>query len=160
MYRDDIWRYILSGIESFNSDLILAGVFLQAIKAMSLLSDMLETFWYNFNMCTSYLLCSDSTDTYIAIIDKLEQVGDALLASIKLSIGLRILSHIRHWTETYPRGIQAGDLFQSFFGFAFVYLLHSYVQNKLVTGYLINSVLEGSMNLYPSLPPHGRISGC
>jgi len=78
------------------------------------------------------------------MIDDLERVGDALFAGVKLSSGLSISPRIRHWTETYPRGAQAGWGFQSFFGFAFVYPLHSYVQHKLATGYPVNSVLEGS----------------
>jgi len=134
--RDEIWRYIVSGSESLNSDLILAGAFMRAIKTMSLSSSTLGIFWYNFQSCTKHLDRLDSTNTHIAIIDELERVGDILFAGLKIE-------GISHWTKTYPGGEfrPPESLFPSFFAFAVIYPLHTYIQRKLATGCPVESMI-------------------
>jgi hypothetical protein len=135
--RADIWKHILSGAEPFNPDLILAGISLHAVKAMTLTRHPFMIFWKYFKLCVDHSLSLDSTETHLEFVDELKQTGDTLFANQILLPG------VRHWTGTCGLNFSSpfDNSFLSFFGFAFRYKLHSYVQREIAAGQALDSLI-------------------
>jgi len=162
LHSQPMWSKLVSCTpNSFIPYVVLAGTYLLSLKIMTLVPDSLRDFWILPKTCLSYSLHfqESAKSSHIALVNELERTGNILFESL-LSKGeswpqtclcaTQEIHHtavrgVPHWTST-EAVVKKGRpcVRQSFFEYAFQYLLHSYVQHKLEEeGYPVESSVAG-----------------
>ena len=148
VYKQNVWDFVASGTnETFDPNVALSASYLLAIKTMTPTVENLRDFWASLRFCADHSLKFENSqpDVNILLLDELSRAGDALFESrgptgtawfqdcIAHQNTLQLLNPnvTSHWTctEWFQSGFEHRTT--SFLGFAFVYPLHTYVDEKL-----------------------------
>ncbi|CZR56317.1 uncharacterized protein PAC_06205 [Phialocephala subalpina] len=160
-----VWEFVSSGTnESFDPNVALSACWLLRIKTMTPTLKTLGYFWAFLKSCTDYSIKFEESrpDVNVSLLDELSRVGDNLFETPgpngttrlqeytehQSSLALLNPSRARHWTctEDLRPGFEHGTM--SFLGYAFIYPLHTYVENKLRSGASLDERIAGQSLLY------------
>ncbi|CZR50367.1 uncharacterized protein PAC_00239 [Phialocephala subalpina] len=165
IHKPKVWGYVASGTnDSFDANIRLSASWLFELKTMAPRSYPAEHVWSSIRSCVEYSLKFENTkpDLHILLLDEPSQVGDTLfdtsgpngstwhqdIIAHESQIQHLKLGRITHWTctENLKPGLERGTT--SFFEYAFIYPLRTYVINKLQNGAPLDVLILNHSLLY------------
>ncbi|KAE8446916.1 hypothetical protein EG329_011547 [Mollisiaceae sp. DMI_Dod_QoI] len=160
-----VWEFVASGTnEAFDPNVSLSACWLLRIKTMTPTLKQLDYFWTFLKSCADYSIKFEESrpDVNVSLLDELSRVGDHLFETPgpngttwlkeytehQSRLALLNPSRASHWTctEDLRPGFEHGTM--SFLGYAFIYPLHTYVENKLRSGAPLDERIAGHSLLY------------